>query len=210
MLRVIAMAHTTYQGCERHGHAQGQQRGFSMTEVLVSVFIFAFGGIGAATLQVLAAQSNLEALQRGQAVYHGTDILERMRNNPAALERYDSSDDNQWTILGDGTITNEPTPDCDTATCTPQQQAAHDLWAWERALDGHEVARPDNAPAGGLLYPTGCIRNSGAGGVEVIVAWHGRREMTNSSVAPGCGVADRYGDDAEFRRVVRLRTHIEP
>jgi type IV pilus assembly protein PilV len=181
-----------------------------MTEVLVAVFIFAFGGIGAATMQVLAAQANLEAQQRSQAVYHATDILERIRNNIDALADYDAPADGQWTMVGSGSIATQPTPACDSVACTAQQQAAHDLWAWERALDGHERTRADATPAGGLVHPTGCIRNHGNGRFQVAIAWHGRRDTINASVAPGCTVTDRYGQDSQFRRVVRLRTHVQP
>jgi type IV pilus assembly protein PilV len=204
-------------GIEPRRHRRIARRcGYSTIEVLVAVFIFAFGGCGAATMQLLAAQSNADAVQRNEAVYYITDFIERIRNNPTAAESYDSSDGNAWTILGQAT-SPEPSPDCDDATCTPDcdattctpaQQAAHDLWAWERALDGYASSRPDGTPTGGLLQPTGCIRNNGNGGFEIAVAWYGRTELTNASVAPGCDVTDRYGTDSEYRRVVRLRTNI--
>jgi len=179
-----------------------------MTEVLVAVFIFAFGGIGAATMQILSAQANLEAHQRSQAVYHATDILERIRNNIGALADYDTPADGDWTILGDGSRGTQPTPNCKSVACTATQQATYDLWAWERALDGHERTRADATPAGGLIHPTGCIRNHGNGQFEIAIAWHGRRETLNASVAPSCTATDRYGEDSQFRRVMRLRTHV--
>jgi type IV pilus assembly protein PilV len=178
-----------------------------MTEVLVSVFVFAFGGIGAATMQILAAQTNLEAKQRSEAVYHANDIVERIRNNAGGLAIYDAPADDQWTIVGGGTE-EHPTLNCDAVACTPEQQVAHDLWAWERALDGHDKTGTDAAPSSGLLHPTGCIRNHGSGRIQIAIAWYGRRENTNSNLASGCNVNERYGADARFRRVVRLRTHV--
>ncbi|MGB5832838.1 MAG: type IV pilus modification protein PilV [Thiohalocapsa sp.] len=185
-------------------------RGFSMLEILIAAVVFSIGAIGATGMQILAAQSNSEAMQRTQAVYLATDIMERMHNNSAALDSYDTSGDNSWTILGGGSITNEPSPACDTANCTPQQQAAHDLWAWERAMDGNGITRADVGAIGGLQSPTGCIRHTGTGRLELAIAWLGRQSMTNATVAQGCTVVDRYGDNSEFRRIVHLRTLIAP
>jgi type IV pilus assembly protein PilV len=179
-----------------------------MLESLVAVLVFSFGAIGAISMQVLAAQSNFEAAQRTQAVYLATDIIERMLNNPNALDSYDSSDDTQWTVRGSGSITQEPTPDCDTAACTPVQQAAHDLWSWEQALDGAAITTEDAAAVGGMVSPTGCIRQSGAGRIEVAIAWRGRSNMTDTNRAPGCTAEGRYGSNGEYRRVLHLRTFI--
>lgn len=203
------MAPSVHQLRDHPLRLRRRQSGLSMTEVLVAVFTFAFGGVGAATMQILAAQATLEAQQRSEAVYHATDILERMRNNLGALADYDAPADGQWTIVGNGSIGNQPAPDCDSVACTPQQQVAHDLWAWERALDGHDKTRADASPTGGLHHPTGCIRNHGNGRIQVAIAWHGRQETIDATVTPGCTVTDRYGDGSQFRRVVRLRTHVE-
>ncbi len=186
------------------------QQGLSMIEVLVAVFIFAFGGMAAATMQILAAQANLEAMQRTQAVHLATDILERMRNNARALAQYDSAADADWTVLGNATRGSEPTPHCDTAACSSSERAAHDLWVWERALDGYDVERENGSPAGGLIRPTGCIRNTGNGRIELAVAWYGRRDKVNSHVATECTAEGRYGDADQFRRVLRFRTYITP
>lgn len=182
-----------------------------MLESLVAVMVFAFGAIGATAMQVIATQSNYEASQRTQAVYVATDMIERIRNNPTVVDSYDNSADNQWTIVGGDTIATEPTPDCDTSACTPQQQAAHDLWRLEQALDGNDTTQATLGAIGGLQDPTGCIRHTGDGRVELAVAWHGRRSMSNALAAPGCtGDDDRYGPNSEFRRVLQLRTYIAP
>ena len=207
------MAPTGHPPRDHPLRARRRQSGLSMTEVLVAVFTFAFGGVGAATMQILAAQANLEAQQRSEAVYQATDMLERIRNNTDALADYDTPADGQWTIVGDGSIASQPTPDCDSVACTPQQRVAHDLWAWERALDGHTRTSADATPTGGLHHPTGCIRNhdiDDPGKIEVAIAWYGRQEMTDSPVAPACTATDRYGEESQFRRVVRLRTYIQP
>jgi type IV pilus assembly protein PilV len=182
--------------------------GFSMLESLVAVLVFSFGAIGATGMQVLATQANFEATQRTQAVYFATDIIERMLNNPDGIDSYDSSGDNRWTIVGAGSIGVEPTPNCDTSHCSAAQQAAHDLWSWEQALDGSAITTEDDTAVGGMASPTGCIRHSGGGRIEVAIAWRGRSSMTDTNTAPECTVEDRYGNDSEYRRVLHLRTFI--
>jgi len=185
-------------------------RGYSMLEILIAAVVFSVGAIGATGMQILAAQSNSEALQRTQAVYLATDIMERITNNPAVLDSYDASNDNKWTIVGGASIETEPLPPCDTADCTTEQKAAHDLWVWERAIDGHGVTREDVGLIGGLQNPTGCIRHTGNGRVELAIAWHGRQSISNASTAAGCTVVDRYGSNSEFRRTLHLRAFITP
>jgi type IV pilus assembly protein PilV len=157
-------------------------------------------------MQILAAQSNAEALQRTQAVYLATDMLERINNNSTVLNSYDPLNDNLWTIVGGASIANEPSPACDTEVCTAVQKAAHDLWVWEQAIDGNGVTREDIGVVGGLQNPTGCIRHTGNGRIELAIAWHGRQSISNASTAAGCTVVDRYGSNSEFRRTLHLRT----
>jgi type IV pilus assembly protein PilV len=181
-----------------------------MLEILIAAVVFSVGAIGATGMQILAAQANSEALQRTQAVYLATDLMERINNNATALDSYDSSNDNQWTIVGGGSIETEPSPACDTADCTTAQKAAHDLWVWEQAIDGHGVTREGIGAVCGLQNPTACIRHTGNGQVELAIAWHGRQSISNASTAAGCSVVDRYGSNSEFRRTLHLRTFIAP
>lgn len=180
-----------------------------MLEVLVAIAIFAFGAIGATGMQLLATQANYEAMQRSRAVDLATDIIERMRNNPTALDSYDSSLDTSWEIVGSDSIEDAPTTNCVTSTCTPTALAAYDLWAWEQALDGNDVTRTEVA-VGGLNKATGCIRYTGDGRIELAIAWYGRRSKSNSTLATGCTVDGRYDNADEYRRVLHLRTVIPP
>jgi type IV pilus assembly protein PilV len=132
--------------------------GFSMLETMVAAMVFAFGAIGATGMQILATEANHEAMYRTRAVYLATDLIERLRDNPEGLETYDSSADNLWRIVGSHSISKEPEPDCVSTSCTPQQLATHDLWAWEQVLDGKDVYREGVSATGGLPSPTGCIR----------------------------------------------------
>ena len=90
---------------------------------------------------------------------------------------------------------------------TPAQMAARDRWAWEQAIDG-SGATEDGINKGGLVSPTGCIRQNN-GEVEVAIAWRGRTEMTNPGLDGGACTADGlYGTDDNLRRLLLVRTFI--
>ena len=179
-----------------------------MFESLVATLVFAFGAIGVTGMQNLSMQSTMEAMQRTQAVFLTNNMIERMRNNSSVLGDYDASGNTVWTIVGNGSIDQEPTPNCRQATCNPTQLAAHDLWGWEQAVDGAAVTRQNVGNVGGLVDPTACIRHTGSGSIELAIAWRGKREKINASLGTGCTVDGRYGDDDEFRHVLVVRTYV--
>ncbi len=55
--------------------------GFTLIEVLVSVFVLAFGLLGIAALHNTSLQSNHSAYLRSQAAMLGYDVIDRMRAN---------------------------------------------------------------------------------------------------------------------------------
>lgn len=59
----------------------GNQSGFTLIEVLVSLVILAIGLLGVAGLQNRSLSGNQGALYRSQAVLYANDIIERMRVN---------------------------------------------------------------------------------------------------------------------------------
>ncbi len=183
------------------------QQAFTLLEVLVALFVFSLGLLGLAALQGISKQYNFEAVERTRAAYLANDIIERMRANRGALDSYDASDDSSWRLLGAGSLGRQPTPDCLTEACTGSQLATYDLWAFEQGLDG-AAARRDEANVGGLVAPTGCIRQSGGGQIEVAIAWRSLTKTSNPGVATGCTVAGRYGDDDRYRRVLALNTFV--
>ncbi|WP_051079106.1 type IV pilus modification protein PilV [Methyloversatilis thermotolerans] len=59
------------------------QQGVSLIEVLVALFVLAFGMLGIAGLQTMALKANQSAFERNSAIISTTSIIERMRNNRA-------------------------------------------------------------------------------------------------------------------------------
>ena len=186
-------------------NSTNKQRGVGLVEVLIAVLVFALGILGMASMQVNAKRVSYDALQRSLATALTRDIIERMRSNPAdtSLLVYGAVDD-----LGGGSITTEPTPNCKSATCTPAQLAAHDIWEWEQALDGaSETSGGTNA--GGLVSPQACITYA-AGVVTVTVAWKGYDGKANPIPGNTCGTTSGlYGAGNVDRQLIVINTYIE-
>lgn len=65
--------------------------GFTLVEVLVALFVTALGVAGACALQTLALRSQQEAARLADGVRLVSTLAERMRANPPAMSRPDSS-----------------------------------------------------------------------------------------------------------------------
>ncbi len=188
-----------------------RQRGVTLIEALIAGIVLAIGILGVVSLLALSKVSQHETIQRTRAISLADDILERIRRNPAGIVTYQTGTTGFESPLGNGSITDEPDPDCSTATCTPAQLAAHDRWAWERLLDGASVTVTD----GGTTTSTtrirglrGCIAfdadagKTNTGVVSVVLQWQGLRD-TADAVPTGnvCG-GDAAGTDPTRRQVV--------
>lgn len=68
-------------GSQTMKHAQ---QGVSLIEVLVALFVLAFGMLGIAGMQTMAMKANQSAFERNAAVISAGSIVERMRSNQAA------------------------------------------------------------------------------------------------------------------------------
>jgi type IV pilus assembly protein PilV len=197
-----------------------QQRGFSLIEALITLFVFAIGILTVAGLQLISKKANYDAAQRTTAGMLANDIAERMRSNLSqngvALASYLVED------LGGGTL-SAPGADCTAADCTRDEMAAWDLYEFEQLLDG-----ASETSAGGLVEPTACIRSDdtdgGAALYHIIIAWRGVTPLSNpiidadltSANPKGCGEGSaKYVDDDTgaldvYRRVIVVSTYITP
>ncbi len=109
------------------------QRGFTIVEALVALVILAVGMLGIASLYVTTLRASGSAASRMQAVNLASDLGDRIRANRTAEAAYaGAAAANGTTCIGA------------TATCTPAQMAAHDLFVWQAAL---QAALPGAAGA---------------------------------------------------------------
>ena len=188
-----------------------RQHGFTMVEVMITVFVVAIGLLSAAALQATAKKAAIDAIQRSSASTLAVDILERMRANREVLASY--------AVTG---LTATPTAqDCtEAAPCTRAQLATYDLHRWWQSLEGANEQVVDGSTrssGGGLRSPVGCItRTAGTCRVTVAIAWRGGGPMAqgdaDNASDPGnntCGSSNGdYHDpngatgNYDFRRVM--------
>ena len=203
----MLLAHRKYSRTAR------SHRGFTLIEVLVTFVVLAIGLLGIVSLQALSKTSQHQGIQRTRAVAIADGLLEKIRINPAGLTTYAIG----LNPLGGGSISTEPSPNCISASCTPTEMAAHDLWEWERALDGTAVTVDGGTIAtAGLINPQACVTFTAAAGktstglLQVLVQWSDLREtidaVQSGDVDVACGGAVAGGDP--FRRKVTASTFV--
>lgn len=193
-----------------------RQDGFSLVEVLVTVFIVAIGLLAGAALQLISKKTSFDAVQRTSAAMLTREIVERMRSNPTALSSY---------LVDEVTEMTEPGTDCEAAECTPSLLAAYDLWTWRNALLGNAETQGGDA-AGGLSSPEGCITAGAAcGRYDIAIAWRGVTPLPEPDAGTpagdptlnNCGVNGSNTDfdnpqnahsDYEMRRIIVISTFI--
>lgn len=194
-----------------------KNQGFTMIEVLVSVVIFSIGLIGVARLQVVAKQSNYDAVQRVTATTIAQDLISRMRANSSALSTYVENDGALQIVYNDAMAT--PNPTCTGAsTCTDQQLATKDLWDIKQDMLGIAEQDSNGNAVGGISTPTLCISavddagnvldDGGSGIYTVAIAWRGKAALSNPTLntcGQGTGL---YGSSNEYRRLLVMSTFI--
>lgn len=138
------------------------QQGFTLLEVLISLFILSVGLLGLAGLQMNGLRSNQDSYYLSQAMAQAYDMADRMRANMAGYNNGNY-----------GAITTAlPTdPGCITSGCTSAQMAQYDAYQWNT----------DNAN----LLPNGKGTVTTAGNISTItVMWD---QLRNGVTGTMCG-----------------------
>lgn len=148
------------------------QRGATLIEVLVAMFILAIGLLGLAGLQAMSVRSNQGAYYRSQATILANDIADSMRaNRTAALAgNYAQSSPPSTTSTPSGT----PTP------------AQRDLAEWNNRL------------ATSLPQGTGTIATS-SNIVTISISWNDARARIKSIDETSEQAASRAMETFEYR-----------
>lgn len=186
-------------------------RGFTLIEVMITVFVAGIGLLAVAGLQAMSKKFNYDAVQRTTASVLAQSMVESLRTNPAYLDWYLTSD----------AASAASSVDCAApgAKCSPVELAAYDLHRWSLSLAGAE-AKVDGDNAGGLVEPTGCIQKGSVDGLyTVAVAWRGitgisppgNDDPADDPARNPCGLnLHRYddprqsGEDDRMRRIIVL------
>ncbi len=114
--------------------------GFSLVEVLVALVVLAVGMLGVASLFATSMHAGSGAIARMQAVSLAGDIADRIRANRRAGATYQGAGANNRCI-GVGS-----------ASCTPVQMAANDIFVWKQQL---AQAFPGGTATGTVTFVAG-------------------------------------------------------
>ena len=141
-----------------------RQRGFSLIEVMVALFVLSIGLLGLAGLQTLGLKFNVQSYQRTQATLNAYDIMDRIRANPVGMtaSAYDNID----------LSPNPSAVDCMAAGCDAAQMADYDIGQWKASLTSLLSQGQGGICRGTLtLSPYACAVNPGATLFTVAVTW---------------------------------------
>ncbi len=127
--------------------------GFTMVEVLVSLFVLAIGLLGLAALQTVGLKYNHQSYQQTQATALTYDIVDKMRANSLAVVPT-----NQYLLSTTSTPPSIST-DCSTTSCSPASMAAYDLNHW--------MTNVTRLLAGG----SASIQTAGTGLYNITISW---------------------------------------
>lgn len=167
-----------------------RQRGVTMLEVLIAIFILTLGLLGAAGIQSQMQMAEVEAYQRAQAIVILRDMVDRVNANRRSAASYVTT-----SPLGSSAV------DCSGLTSVAEK----DLCEWNNALFGSSETKGGQS-LGAMNTARGCITNPVATmprEVVVAVAWQGMR-ATLAPAATDCA-SGSYGSDDRLRRALTAR-----
>ena len=161
------------------------QAGFTLIEVMVTVFILSIGILGAAGMQAVSVRESQNTYYRTQADMLASDIVDRMRAN-----RTDARDEgtSAYTEAGVGN-------DCSTE-CDADDMAAADVFEWQASITRSSLP----SVQGSILRSSMVVDASGAtvGAVYIVtVMWD---EDRSGSTGTNCNPSDE--DDLSCSRII--------
>lgn len=143
-----------------------KQRGSTMMETMVALFILAIGLMAVQAMQLASMRVSTEAFFRTDAQLLVEDMVDRVLAYDSITDPADDDDYN-----GIDTNGAAADPGCSAGGCTQAQQIAFDLFEWKTAVE-------DRLPSG-----RGQITQN-AGNYVVIVMWDNER---SGALGTGCG-----------------------
>ena len=142
-----------------------RERGFTMIEALVAMFVTAVGVLAVVGTQIRTLADTQTSVRRSQAVRLIEDFSERLRANPNALvnlvdyqSSFDADDD------------AAPKADCTASSCKRAELASYNLWAWKQTI---KSSLGPGAQASIFLAPgeAGTFAEGDRRQLGVIIAW---------------------------------------
>lgn len=195
--------------------ATGQQRGASLLEVLVALFVVSLGLLGIASLFARGQLMADESLQRFQALSIAHEMVERLSSN--RQQAADLSGSDYVTATPASTTLGSTAPsgfvNCATSTCTSAQVAIYDLTNFHNALTGAQKQSGGNS-VNSLSVPRGCVEFLGTAGsnndpprFRISVTWQGRQAAATLPNTVSTCASSIYNNEA-LRRIVSLEVQV--
>lgn len=190
------------------------QRGFSMLEVLVTLFIIMLGMFGLIGLQARMYTASFESYQRVQALNLVNFIVDTMQVNRSTATCFDfTSNANGTPFVGvGGTLP----ANCAVASAAENAMADATIAEWDALLNGASETNAAAANVGAMVGARGCISYdattelpnpasgaamTGTGVFTVTVAWQGKTQTVAPAVACGNNL---YGPET-LRRALSVQ-----
>lgn len=179
-------------------------KGFSLIEVMITVFIIGVGLLGLSGLQARALTAEMDALSRSQALMLLNDMAERVVANRLEAAKgsasiYNAVSGGSAVIFGMGatTATDCPTP----SGADEAKRAQTDICEWSSALKG--TAESTSSGIGAMTGARGCVElvSGTTTDYQVTVVWQGR---SNFGAAPTLTCASGVTSLTNRRAVGRL------
>lgn len=193
-------------------------RGFTLIEVMVTIFVLVFGLLGVIGMQTRASAAEFESYQRGQALSIARDMQARLLSSRGILAGYldpsiSSTDGSIY--FGNGTGASSfagvgggcPAP----VAGDPLSEAKYQVCTWGVDLQGVAVKEGGDA-VGAMLGARGCVLQvnppqlNALADLYVVIVWQGigiRAEPTIDSPAGQCAPDVNFGRG--LRRGVSVR-----
>lgn len=190
-----------------HTRRPGAQRGVSLIEVMISLFVFGIGVLGFAALQSRAVQATFDNSQRDQVVWLTQSLIDRIRGNPGAAGKYAalltaynsgkcpsaSAQPRQCT----GNTTLDSSNQC-TNCCDADEMAQFDVWdlycssdfQGVKAVKGLSVELTcANAETGAACATSGAPPAGSYVNLELEHKWCARTVESDPNLSPAAGSA---------------------
>jgi type IV pilus assembly protein PilV len=169
------------------------ESGFTLIDVLISLFILAFGMLALARVMAQSSLSEVEASQRSQAMTLVQDLSERINLNRKNAAAY----------VGDYSATWGPSGAADCSAMTTV--LGTDRCEWQNLLAGSTTLDGTSA-IGAPIAARGCVISPATNIYVIAVAWQGLVRTTGSDSACGANAFDREENRRVFSTVVQIAT----
>lgn len=129
-----------------------KQSGFTLIEVLISVFVLALGVIGAAGMQLVALRTGQQSGLQTVAIQLATEMADNMRQNAKQMQRDDSENPYlfEYNTATDGKPV-APGKFCYGTNCTSEELADFQIYEWKMRLYLDSTLPGDSGLPGGRV-----------------------------------------------------------